>query len=201
MENGLIQFTDDAKKPVKLGDLLHMKLNIQRQIEVIRCQRKYSISDRERLVDAFLDFFKWLSHQTSSYTPKFEDPDKEKTENRLLDHDTFVSLLDSLDDRCRVIAKLLYFGGGKTLDQVVKLQAEDVDFKKGKIEIQGHWIIYPLHVFDDLKFLIGKRSSGPIFLGRNDTSINPSTIFRNFKEVSTVLGLPEMSPKSLTANK
>lgn len=201
MDNGLIQFINAKKEPIKLADLVHLKLEISKQIEVIRCQRQYSISDRENLVETFLNFFDWLSTQTASNTPVFEDPDKQRTENRCLSHDTFVHLLDPLDERSRIIAKLLYFGGDRTLDDAVTLNIKNVDFKNQQIDIHGKLISYPLHLFDDIKSLIGKRTSGAIFLGRNNTTINPSTIFRHFKEIGPILGLHDLSPKALTENR
>jgi integrase len=199
LENSLIQFSNDMKNPIMLSDLTLKGLSLQ--IEEIRCQKKYSITEREQLVDAFLDFFRWLSIHTFSCTPVLQDPDKERVKERSLNHDVFVSLLDALDARCCIIAKLLYFGGNRTLEEAVKLHVGDVDFKNHRINMQGELVAYPLHLFYDLKLLIGKRASGAVFLGRNNTSINPSTMFRKFKEVGSLLGLPELSPKSLISNR
>lgn len=199
VENGLIQFLDVKKQPVKLCDLTQANLKIQ--IDEIRCREKYSIMVREKLVGVFLVFFSWLSTHTLQYVPELEDPDKQRTGARLMDHETFISLVELLDERCRMIAKLLYFGGDRTLDEVVKLQIEDVDFKNQRINLQGVLVNYPRHVFEDIKLLIGNRSSGAVFLGRNSSSINPSTMFRKFKETGHILGIHELSPKALTAQK
>lgn len=67
--------------------------------------------------------------------------------------------------------------------------------------MNGGWIDYPPQVLNDLKSLVGERRVGPVFLGRNNTCINPSTIFRNFKEVGPALGLLEFSLKALTENR
>lgn len=199
MQNGLIKFTGAKNKPVKLRDL--ELSDIIQQIEEIRCQRKYSIADREQLVETFLGFLRWLKINTNNFIPEIEDPDRQKTEDRMLDHAIFASLLDLLDDRCCIIAKLLYFGGRRTLDEVVRLNVEDIDFLNHQIKMQSELIQYPRHVLEDLKFLIENRSVGPVFLGRNNTSINPSTMFRKFQEISPILGIHELSPKSLTSNK
>jgi hypothetical protein len=196
LENELIPFYDAKKVPIKLCSLTSEKLS--KQIDAIRCQRKFPIYQREELVDTFVNFLRWLSIHTVSYMPEFEDPDKQRTDDRLISHDVFIRLLGLLDERCCIIAKLLYFGGNRTLEQVVSLDIQNVDFKHSRISMQGNWIDYPSHILDDLKTLVGERREGPVFLGRNNTRINPSTIFRNFKVIGPSLGILELSPKMLT---
>lgn len=114
IENGLMHFSNAKKEPLKLGHLV--LANLSQQIEAIRCQRNLPVFQREQLVETVLSFFRWLSIQTASYIPELEDPDKQRTKERSMPHDVFMKLLELLDERCCIIAKLLYFGGGRTLD-------------------------------------------------------------------------------------
>lgn len=70
-----------------------------------------------------------------------------------------------------------------------------------KIDFKNKSISYPKHIFSDIKLFIGTKTRGSLFTGRNNTSINPSTIFRNFKEIGLILDLSELSPKFLTENR
>lgn len=199
MESGLLPFVSDKGNILTISDL--RILNLHHQIDLIRCQKRYSLSEREQFVRTFLNFFKWLANQTDSFIPQLEDLDEERTRNRMLSYENFIRLLELLDERCQLIAKLLYFGGKRTLEEVITLQISDLDFKNAEIDFDGERISYPLHVFEDIRSLVGKRNSGAIFQGRNNTNINPSTIFRNLKIVSSSLGFHEFSPKLLTDNR
>lgn len=82
MESGLIQFIDAKGKYLKVSDV---RIPVLRdQIDLIRCQKKYSIRDRELFVRTFLSFFKWLSINTGAFIPQFDDPDEERTDRRAL---------------------------------------------------------------------------------------------------------------------
>lgn len=196
MERKLISFVDDQGKAITISDL--RKANFDHQVSGIRCHKKYSYQVREQLVRTFISFFKWLSTQSGSFIRQFEDPDAEFIRSRRLGYDDFLRLLELLDERCRVIAKLLYFGGRRTLEEVITLQISDIDFENSEIDFDGERISYPLHVFEDIRALVGQRPSGAVFEGRNNTSINPSTIFRSFKVISSSLGFQDFSPKTLT---
>lgn len=199
MESGLIPFVSDEGKVLTISDLRIP--NLRHQIDLIRCQKKYPVSDRELFVRTFLSFFKWLSNHTALFIPSFEDPDEERIRDRILGYDDFLRLLELLDERCQLIAKLLYFGGKRTLEDVISLQISDIDFENAEVDFAGERISYPLHVFEDIRSLVGRRTSGAVFQGRNNTSINPSTIFRNFKLISSSLGFQDFSPKLLTENR
>ena len=171
-------------------------------LEQIRCRDELPPIEQERWVEIFVDFHNWISLQSISYIPEVSDPDKERSRNRALFHDKFVSLIGCLDDRCRLIAKLLYFGGNRTLEQIIEIDIQDVDFEKHSVSFDSGSCCYPLHVFKDIQRLIGTRSSGQIFVGRQNSPINPSTIFRNVKVAAIGIGLGELfSPKILTQNR
>lgn len=168
----------------------------------VRCLMGPSIVESERLVELIVDFFTWLHEQSDQLTPKIDDPDLELVKNKIVSHDKFIRLLACLDDRCRIIAKLLYFGTARSVEEIVEIQIEDIQFRKCSISFQNHSETFPVHVIEDIRRLIRTRASGPVFLGRNNTLINSSTVFRNFKTVGSSLDLGEFfSPKTLASSK
>lgn len=169
----------------------------------IRCVMGPSIVESERLVELMIDFFTWLHEQSDQLTPKIDDPDVELVKNKIVSHNKFIRLLACLDDRCRIIAKLLYFGSvARSVEEIVEIQIEDIQFKKCRISFQNHSETFPAHAIEDIRRLIRTRSKGSVFLGRNNTLINSSTVFRNFKTVGSSLDLGEFfSPKVLASSK
>ncbi len=199
LEHQLIPFKNKNNELILIKDLEQYQLLYF--LETIRCRTEFSIVLRELLVMNFVRFFQWLSKTIGSSYWKIEDPDEKKTRSRILAHETFIALIDRLDDRCRLVAKLLYFGGSRTLDQVLKLKLEDVVFDKQVIRFGTQIITYPRHVFLDIATLTDGRRSGPLFSGRQDSTLNPATVFRNFKEAASQIGLGDsFSPKTLTTD-
>lgn len=199
VKNEFINFKNKSGSFTKIKDI--NEKGIKSDLERIRCHKGLTIAQRETLVQNFIDFFNWLANQTLFYHLKIVDPDKSQSQNRALAHEDFVDLLTHLDKRYQLIAKLLYFGGRRTLDEVITLNIEEVDVKNRLINYEDTSVSYPLHVFEDIKTLVDARTSGNLFIGRQGAPINPSTIFRNFKEVANLLGLGDsFSPKTLTTD-
>lgn len=172
-------------------------------INKIRSQRKLSLEFREDLVKTYLNFTRWLEKQTYEFVNRAIDHDAMKRHGRIIDYTMFVKFLGQLDDKMQLVAKLLYFGGSRTLDEVLSLELTDVDYKKRTIKFGSHLISYPAHVFSDIEAFthIRTKSKGRIFLGRQNSNLNPATVFRNFKEAASRVGLGDsFSPKSLTTN-
>jgi len=199
LEQNLIQFDDENGNLLLIRDIQKPKLLLA--LEEIRCQRQFDIDLREKLVVAFLYFITWLRVETFRTAFDIEDPDKVKSQGRLISHDVYIKLLSKLDDRCQLVAKLLYLGGSRTLDEVLTLKIQNVNFKKQIIKFDSQLITYSKHVFEDIKDLIEDRSTGPLFIGRQNTPLNPSTVFRNFKDAASQIGLGDsFSPKALTTS-
>ncbi|MCE5315971.1 MAG: site-specific integrase, partial [Parachlamydia sp.] len=170
--------------------------------EAIRCHREWSLLFRERLVLAYQNFLSYLWARTNEYIILRPDLEKESVKNREVSFREFVSFADLLKDNLQLIAKLLYFGGDRILDEVMKLTISDVNFDEHLIRYGSQVVRYPLHVFADIKAIIGRRTKGNLFLGRQDALLNPTTVFRNFKDVGSKAGLgSNFSPASLTRNK
>lgn len=171
-------------------------------LDSTRCRKDLSLHLKEALVQLVLDFNEWLSIETSSENKlKIDDPDRQKAKGRLIAFDDFIELLCNLDKRYQVVAKLLYFGGSRTLEQVISLQIENIDFAAKEIAFDNVKINYPRHIFEDLLYLIDGRTSGNVFEGRQNAPLNAATIFRNFKEAAARIPLEEFSPKSLTTDR
>ncbi len=195
----LIRFKDTDGSLINLS-----KINanaVSEQINSIRCQTHIEISQRESFVSVLLDFYRWLSLNTHSLVSRGKDPDLHYIEKRNLDLSDFLLILKGLDDRSRLIAKLLYYGGSRVLEEVVNLQIENVNFIDQIILYGEIHTEYPPHVFQDIKTLIKDRKSGPVFTGRNNSKMNPSTIFRHFQALGTIRGLENISPKTLTEDR
>jgi integrase len=177
-----------------------VKLNHDLIINKIRCSRKWTLIKREILVIQYIDLIEWISKFTLGFVPIAEDPDRLKRIGRVIDYSTFVDFISHLDERSQLIAKLLYFGGSRTLEEVIALQINDVNFEKRTIKFADQVIPYPPHVFDLIKDVIKYRSEGPVFVGRQNNPINRTTVFRTFNEAAMKAGVKQISPAELTVN-
>ncbi len=201
LENGFIGIKDKEGQVWTLASArLFDHCNV---IEAIRCHKEWSFTLRESLVETYLDFMLWLSKSTFGYIKKTEDPDLWRIQGRYLAYKNFINFLSKLKDEDQLVAKLLYFGGTRTLEEVLSLNIEDIDFSKRLVNFGLQPVSYPLHVFADLKDLSQDQKKGRIFVGRRGkgTALNPATIFRNFKEAAVEVGLGKnFTPKTLTVN-
>lgn len=172
-------------------------------VEAIRCHRDWPFLVRENFVKTYLHFMQWLSKTSYGYIFKLEDPDLERSRSRSLAYSNFIHFLSKLKEEDQLIAKLLYFGGSRTLEEILTLNIGSVDFDKRLVYFGLQPISYPLHIFADIKDLSQERKKGKIFIGRRGvgTALNPATIFRNFKEAAVEIGLDHnFTPKILTTN-
>lgn len=192
----LVQFRGKDEKLLKIFTI-NSNL-IADQINYIRCSKHISFLERENFVETLLSFYSWLSLHTHGYVMECDDPDISFAKKRSLKLHDFIDVLKGLEDRTQLIAKLLYFGKNRVLEEVVNLQIEDVDFAHKSILFDGVHERYPPHVFEDIRTLMKERKSGPVFTGRNNSKMNPSTIFRHFQALGTIRGLENISPKTLT---
>jgi integrase len=197
LDKKIIKFTYPNERLITINEITNK--DILDGIEAIRCRKDLEIWEREILVKVYMSFFSWNRNITHYPLSDIVDPDKQRTLNRWLDYDMFIKFLTKLDDRCQLVAKLLYFGGSRVMQEVLNLDICHIDFEKRLISYDSILITYPLHVFEDIKSLIRARKIGKVFLGRQNKSINPATIFRNFNEASSKIGCV-ISPKMLSVN-
>lgn len=176
-------------------------LNHRAVIDAIRCTSTWPIPLREEVVTNYISFINWLSDETHGTIQKIEDPDQLLVKGRLFPYSQFIKLIAALRDKEQLAAKLLYFGGKRILDDVINLELDAIDFGKKAIRYKSQLIHYPPHVFADIQMLVGKRTSGRLFLGRQNAPLSRLTIFRKFKEVAYEVGLgPSFLPTILTSS-
>jgi hypothetical protein len=200
LEHGLIGVTDHAGGLWTIGKA--KGFDHRTVIDTIRCHKEWTLPVRENVVKTYLSFISWLSLETNSYIPRLEDPDLVRSQGRTLPYSSFISFLGALpNDKARLVASLLYYGGSRTLDEVLQLTLKNVDFEKRVIYFESVPVSYPAHVFDDIKEMAKPRTSGKLFLGRQGLPLNPATIFRNFKDAALKSGLgPLFTPAYLTTS-
>lgn len=122
----------------------------------------------------------------------------EKKNEKMIKLDDFNKVLEHLDEKYQLVAKLLYFGGTRTLEEILSLEIQHIDFKGEKIFFNGLGIKYPIHVFTHIQNVVKNRTIGRLFLGRQNLPLYPSTIFRNFKIAGKKAGLGDcFTPKDL----
>lgn len=198
LENDFIGITDKQGKTWTIAHAHGFDHSLI--LDAIRCKRALGLQIREQLVAAYISFMQWLSHETHGYISAIEDHDLLKTQGRLLAYPLFLNLLKALKDKEQLVAKLLYFGGSRTLDEVLNLQLEAVDFEKKSIQYESQLVSYPSHIFADIQALAGNKKRGRLFLGRQNAPLNSTTIFRNFKDAAIEVGLGQsFSPAVLTS--
>lgn len=176
----------------------------QKILSAIRCRREWTIRRRETAVSAYIDFMNWLSSATYGYMTGLIDQDSIAVSNRLLSFPKFLDFLDALpNEKSQLVAKLLYFGGNRTLDPVLNLTIESVNFDQLYVtwEQSSNVTYYPEHVFNDIKALIDNRRQGKIFLSSQNQLLSEATIFRHFNEASKKTSGSSFGPKKLTTNK
>lgn len=200
LNHDLIRIVDEEGKPwtiAKARNFDHRTI-----LESIRSHREWSLKDRENLVQTYLAFMLWLSAETHGYINRLEDPDYHRSQGRALAYPLFITFLDALtSDNAQLVAKLLYFGGSRTMDEILQLKIEDVDFPKQLMYFNSQPVSYPAHVFTEIDALTHPRKKGKVFLGRQKAPLNPATIFRNFKEAALKVNLgSSFTPANLTTN-
>lgn len=169
-------------------------------LDAIRCERDLPIQLREHLVSVYIYFMQWLWGETHGYINKLEDPDYHKSIGKGIAFPLFIEFLAALKDKEQLVAKLLYFGKDPTIEEVLDIELEDIDFEAKTIRYKSATVNYPAHIFADIKTLVQKRKRGHVFLGRQEAPLNRATVFRNFKEAALQAGLGEtFSPKNLSA--
>jgi len=157
--------------------------------EAIRCRKELPLSQRERLVNSYNSFMVYLEFRTHNYVIAKFDRDRQFVKNRNVKIEEFALFADQLKEPLQLVAKLLYYGGDRTLDEVLKLTIPQIDFEENLIQFGTQNVPYPAHIFADIQAIIGRRSTGKVFLGRQKSPLNPATVFRNFKEASSKSGL------------
>lgn len=171
-------------------------------INNIRGHSAWYLQKREDAVSLYVSFSNWLSETTLGYVKRAFDPDRLTTAKRAFAFEKYIELLSHLPERERIIAKLFYLGGARSLEDVLSLKVNDIDFVRNSISYPENTTKYPLHVIEDLKTLLGTRKKGFVFANKLDSNrIHHTVPYRAIKKVAHKLGLPtEFSYKNLVEN-
>lgn len=157
--------------------------------DYIRCYKKWSIDKREDYCSLYCQFTAWATDVTFGFFVKSADPDRQATLKRNLAYDTYVKILRELSDRDRILAKIFYLGGSRSLEEVLSLQIKDINFEKNTLSLSQEPVSYPRHVLEDIRGYIESRKSGYVFLGRHGEKIDHTVPYRALKTVLAKLDL------------
>lgn len=198
LEKGIIPITNRDGSYFSLGQFSNVCFN--RVIRDIRCSDYFNFYKREMLVIHYMEFSEWLSDITMGVIYRAIDKDRSMTEGKELKFMDFMNFMNQLNEKYHLIAKLIYFGGVVSLDEILSIDIKNVFFDDREIQFSNVRFRYPSHVFNDIKRLVGDKKEGRIFLGRESRPLNPSTIFRNFSEAAKKAGLgSDFTPNTLSS--
>lgn len=158
-------------------------------IESIRCYRDWSFEKRENYVNFYITFANWLSQETFGYFPKACDRDRDITARRQLKFELYIKILSHLSLRERTLAKILFLGNVKSLEEALSLKIEDIYFENHALKLSEKLINYPDHVLEDLKEYIDSRNEGFVFVDLQDIQLDHTAPNRALKTVINKLDL------------
>jgi integrase len=142
VENKILDF-----KGLKKGKLLTLgefaKYDHDSVIDSIRSNKEWISWKREEYVHLYINFENWLSEATFGFIPKALDYDRLITEKRKLPFSQYVKILNELQDRERILTKIFYLGGSRSLEEVLSLRIEDIDYFNKTIKSSDESISYP----------------------------------------------------------
>lgn len=171
-------------KPITVQEFARHAMDI---FDNIRCYHEWPIEKREEGAAFYNKFAAWLSETTFELIPKLEDPDRKITTNRKLPYDTYIKLIQKLNIRERVLAKIFYLGGSRTMEEVLALKIGDINFKKTALTLSGEHVQYPRHVLQDLSEYLDGRKSGYVFIGKHGEMLDRTVPYRSLKTITSKL--------------
>lgn len=169
--------------------------------DAIRSNKNWPVDKQEEYTSIYNQFANWLAEVTYGLTLGPFDTDRSLTSQRRLPFDVYVKILKWLSDREKILAKIFYLGGSRSLEEVLSLKIADIDYKNNALKLSEDSITYPKHVLLDLKDYIGSRSKGYVFIGRTGDKIDHTVPYRALKTVTSKLDLdPAFTFKDFVTN-
>lgn len=150
IEQNVLRLKEDAKL-ITLSDF--RRTGHQKIIEDIRCVKKWSLNDRERIVECYLQFSSYLENDTFGLFQRATDPDRQRVMNKTVRYDMFMDFVQLLPFRDAIISKLIYFGAPSITD-VLSLQVKHINFIEQLITYNDKAVSYPKHVLSDLQEIV-----------------------------------------------
>ena len=192
----------EHKKTHKFITLSELQLGDHSDIfDAIRSVNDWSFEKQEEYVATYSQFTNTISELTYGLILHPYDTDRALTSQRRLSFDTYIKILKTLSERERILAKIFYLGGSRSVEEVLSLKIEDIDFVNSTLKISDELISYPKHVIHDLKYFVGKRTKGYVFTGRTGEKIDPTVPYRALKLIATKLDLdPSFTFKDFVKN-
>jgi len=161
-------------------------------INQIRVYKEWYHQKREDAIIVYLSFANWLSKATLGYVSEAFDPDRTISANKNLPYERYVDLLALLPERERLIAKLFYLGGARSLDDILSLKVTDINFDQNLIQFPNKSKTYPQHVFTDIKAFIGNRKRGFLFSNKHlNEQVHHTVPYRALKKAAVKAGFSE----------
>ncbi|MBS0654698.1 MAG: site-specific integrase, partial [Verrucomicrobia bacterium] len=200
IEHGVLPYED--KKSHKFITLSQLQLEDHADVfDAIRSVNEWSVDKQEEYVLIYGQFANKLSELTSGLILEPFDIDRSLTSKRRLPFETYIKILKHLSERERILTKIFYLGGSRSLEEVLSLKIEDIDFTNHTLYISEEPIVYPKHVFHDLKYFIGRRTKGFVFTGRSGDKIDHTVPYRALKLIISKLDLdPAFTFKDFVKN-
>lgn len=167
-------------------------------IEEIRCSPKLNTAEKEKLVEVYIVFSQYLSHMTCRLIVQGEDPDFQRTIQKVVKYNDYIQFVQLLPERDALIAKLLYFGA-PTMDEVLILSVGQIDSKSNMVKYKKFSVKYPKHVMLDLKqYMAGKKKDDLIFVNLRGAQVERTHLNNCFNRASRKLkGNKKITPKML----
>jgi len=208
-----IMRTTGEKKPVREWmNKAHQRLDIDamaspEEIELYLSFLVDNHSYREktvyRIISTIQQYYRYIERQTNSASTlnpvsRVERPKIEKTISPFLSHEEVMHLLDSVDNaRDQLIIHLIYATGVR-VSELCAIAIEDISPESQTIKIHGRGnkirvIFIDNELLATIMEYIGKRTSGPLFLGHKNGQISPRTIQHIFRQYAP----PGITPHTL----
>jgi len=181
LEHNVFGFKSKKREFLTVGEFA--RIDQSEIIDSIRSNKGWDIWEREGYVHLFVHFEHWLSETTFGFVPKVIDHDREVTKNRKLSYNQYIKIINDLQERERILAKIFYLGGSRSLEEVLSLRIEDIDHFKKTLIISEETISYPRHVLNELLDYIGDRKKGFVFTGKDGERINHTVPYRALKTI------------------
>jgi hypothetical protein len=201
IENNLFPIQNKQGNLITLGHLLkNSKKMHQEALEAIRSAQNLSSSEKEKSVNCYIDFSRYLHTISLGMIPEAFDPIRHYTSHKVIDYDHFVKFVQALPERDALIAKLLYFGA-PTVDDVLFLTYGQLDFNKYSIQFLKRTVSYPKYFLLELfNFLGKKKKTDLIFINFRGNQIARTHLNHSFGRASKGL-IHKITPRDLLRTK
>ncbi|HSX12652.1 MAG TPA: hypothetical protein VLF61_04095 [Rhabdochlamydiaceae bacterium] len=133
----------------------------QEIIEAIRCVREWAPFEKEELVQCYVQFSHSLARYTFDYVLAGFDPDRKRTEQKIVKFEYFFDFVQQLSERDALIAKILYFGS-PSIDETIALKKSALDEKSCTLQFEEKKVLFPRHLIQDLVLHVKEKSSAQL---------------------------------------